>query len=52
MKVRIDYDFCMGDRDCHTVCPEVFDYDDDQLIGIVREKNSFGCTRRKRKEGC
>jgi len=38
MKVRIDYDLCMGDGNCHKVCPEVFDYDDDQMIGIVREE--------------
>lgn len=23
MKVRIDYDLCMGDRNCNKVCPEV-----------------------------
>ncbi len=38
MKVRIDYDLCMGDGNCHKVCPEIFDYDDDQMIGIVREE--------------
>ena len=36
MKVKIDYDLCMGDGNCHKVCPEVFDYDDDKLHGIVR----------------
>jgi len=35
MKVRIDYDLCMGDRNCNKVCPEVFQYDDDQLISRV-----------------
>jgi len=38
MKVRIDYDLCMGDGNCHKVCPEVFDYDDDQMIGIIGEE--------------
>ena len=28
MKVKIDYDLCMGDGECHGLCPEVFDYDD------------------------
>ena len=28
MKVKIDYDLCMGDGECHALCPEVFDYDD------------------------
>lgn len=28
MKVRIDYDLCMGDGRCCEVCPEVFAYDD------------------------
>ncbi len=36
MKVRIDYGLCMGDRNCHKVCPEVFDFDEDQLQSIVR----------------
>ena len=35
MKVQIDYDLCMGDGNCNKVCPEVFAYDDDQLIGQV-----------------
>jgi ferredoxin len=36
MKVKIDYGLCMGDRNCHKVCPEVFDFDEDQLQSIVR----------------
>ncbi|MFP4393232.1 MAG: ferredoxin [Desulfohalobiaceae bacterium] len=32
MKVWIDYELCMGDRNCNKVCPEVFQYDEDQLI--------------------
>ncbi len=36
MKVKIDYDLCMGDGNCHRVCPEVFAYDDDQLRGVVK----------------
>ena len=35
MKVRIDYDLCMGDRNCSKVCPEVFQYDEDQMISRV-----------------
>ncbi|MDF1553383.1 MAG: ferredoxin [Deferrisomatales bacterium] len=35
MKVRIDYDECMGDGNCHKVCPEVFGYDDDKMQGVV-----------------
>jgi ferredoxin len=35
MKARIDYDLCMGDGNCHKVCPEVFGYDDDKLQGVV-----------------
>ncbi|MEJ5364896.1 MAG: ferredoxin [Desulfosoma sp.] len=35
MKVRIDYDLCMGDRNCTKVCPEVFQYDEDQLLSRV-----------------
>ena len=35
MKVKIDYDLCMGDKNCNKVCPEVFEYDEDQLISRV-----------------
>ena len=35
MKVGIDYDLCMGDKNCNKVCPEVFQYDEDQLISRV-----------------
>ena len=35
MKVRIDYDLCMGDRNCNKVCPEVFEYDEDQLVSRI-----------------
>jgi ferredoxin len=38
MKVRIDYGLCMGDGNCHKVCPEVFEYDDDKLRGVVKLK--------------
>ena len=35
MKVKIDYDLCMGDKNCNKVCPEVFEYDEDQLVSRV-----------------
>ena len=35
MRVKIDYDLCMGDRNCNKLCPEVFDYDTDQLQARV-----------------
>ena len=35
MKVKIDYDLCMGDRNCNKLCPEVFAYDEDQMISTV-----------------
>ena len=35
MKVSIDYDLCMGDRNCNKVCPEVFLYDEDKMISQV-----------------
>ena len=35
MKAKIDYDLCMGDRNCNKVCPDVFQYDEDQLISRV-----------------
>lgn len=27
---------CMGDRNCNMLCPEVFEYDEDQLLSIVK----------------
>jgi ferredoxin len=39
MKVKIDYDLCMGDRNCCKVCPDVFQYDEDQLEArVILEK--------------
>ena len=35
MKVRINKQ-CMGDRNCNKLCPEVFEYDEDQLLAIVK----------------
>ena len=35
MKVSIDYSLCMGDKNCNLVCPEVFEYDEDQLQSRV-----------------
>lgn len=35
MKVRITSQ-CMGDRNCNNLCPEVFEYDEDQLQSIVK----------------
>jgi ferredoxin len=35
MRVWIDYELCMGDKNCNKVCPEVFQYDEDQLISTV-----------------
>ncbi len=27
---------CMGDRNCNKLCGEVFEYDEDQLLSIVK----------------
>lgn len=35
MKVVISK-MCMGDRNCNELCPEVFEYDEDQLMSIVK----------------
>ena len=35
MKVTITKQ-CMGDRNCNNLCPEVFEYDEDQLLSIVK----------------
>ena len=35
MKVIITKN-CMGDRNCNELCPEVFQYDEDELKSIVK----------------
>ena len=35
MKIKIDYDLCMGDGHCSEVCPEVFAYDDQKTEARV-----------------
>lgn len=27
---------CMGDRNCNELCPEVFKYDEDQLVSTIQ----------------
>ena len=35
MKAKVTED-CMGDRRCNDLCPEVFQYDEDELKSIVK----------------
>ena len=35
MKARVTEN-CMGDRHCNNLCPEVFEYDEDELKSIVK----------------
>jgi ferredoxin len=35
MKVTITTQ-CMGDRNCNELCPEIFEYDEDKLLSIVK----------------
>ncbi len=35
MKVTVTKQ-CMGDRNCNELCPEVFAYDEDQLISTIK----------------
>ncbi len=35
MKARVTKQ-CMGDRNCNKLCPEVFKYDEDQLLSVVQ----------------
>jgi ferredoxin len=37
MKVTISK-MCMGDRNCNDLCPEVFEYDEDQLKSTLKVK--------------
>ena len=27
---------CMGDRNCNKLCPEVFEYDEEKLLSVVK----------------
>ena len=38
MRVKIDYDLCMGDGNCGKVCAEVFGYDEKKLLGVVLQE--------------
>jgi ferredoxin len=35
MKITITKQ-CMGDRNCNELCPEIFEYDEDQLISTIK----------------
>ncbi len=35
MKVTITKN-CMGDRNCNNLCPEIFKYDEDQLLSTIQ----------------
>ena len=35
MKAKVTKE-CMGDRNCYKLCPEVFEYDEDQLMATVK----------------
>ncbi len=35
MKVTITKQ-CMGDRNCNKLCADIFEYDEDQLLSIVK----------------
>ena len=35
MKASVDKELCMGDRNCNILCPEVFKYDEDELMSVV-----------------
>ncbi len=36
MKATVDKELCMGDRNCNMICPEVFQYDEDELMSMVQ----------------
>jgi len=38
MKVTITKQ-CMGDRNCNDLCPEIFEYDEDQLKSTIKLDN-------------
>ena len=36
MKASVEKGTCMGDWNCNILCPEVFQYDEDELMSIVQ----------------
>ena len=36
MRAFVDKELCMGDRNCNNLCPEVFQYDEEELMSIVQ----------------
>ncbi len=46
---------CMGDRHCNNICPEVFEYDEDELKSIVKFKqipNEFKASAQQAADEC
>ncbi len=46
---------CMGDRNCNNICPEVFEYDEDELKSMVKFDeipNEYKALARKAAEEC
>jgi ferredoxin len=35
MKASVDKELCMGDRNCNMLCPDIFKYDEAELMSIV-----------------
>ncbi len=35
MKASVDKELCMGDRNCNILCPDIFRYDEDELMSVV-----------------
>jgi len=35
MKASVDKELCMGDRNCNILCPDIFQYDEDELMSVV-----------------
>ena len=35
MKASVDRELCMGDRNCNILCPEIFKYDENELMSVV-----------------
>jgi ferredoxin len=54
MKVSVDRELCMGDRNCNIICPEVFKYQEDELMSVVQfdeiPEKYKGCSRKAAEE--
>jgi len=48
-KVRVDQEFCIGDAICASLCPDVFEMNDEgksvPIVEIIEDENLYNCAK-------